>query len=129
MRNCFVACLVAVLGVLAVVQPVQAEQKLVVSIGVETPVGQDPDRPQDNSTAALLDLKLPNVAGPVGLFASGEYKFRRDALFLKEDKFKVGLEAPVGVEGLKVYSYWERRPGINANRYMVGFKYGFTVDY
>lgn len=99
------------------------------SLGIETPIGSTPDRPQDNTPSVLGELHLTNLLGHVGVFTSGQIQTSKGLPFERENKFRVGLEAPVG-GGITAYTYFERRFDLpTANRFMVGARWGFNVPF
>lgn len=106
-----------------------ADHRAYGSLAIETPVGQSPDRPQDNTPTVIGELHLTHLLGPVGAFTSGQIQTKSGLPFQRENKFKVGLEAPVG-GGVSVYSYFERRFDLPAaNRVMIGARYGFNLPF
>jgi hypothetical protein len=106
-----------------------AERTITGSIALETPVGMSPDRAAEDSPTVLGYLKLNNLFGPVGLFGGGKVQTRKGFPWDSENRAYVGLEAPVGNDGLTVYGYAERRFNVNANRFMVGARYNFKTGY
>lgn len=94
------------------------------SVSVETPVGQAPERPQDNSPSVLGDLKLHNVVPHLNLFADGQLQWKKGLPYSTENRARVGLEYEL-YAGVSLYGYGERRFDEDANRYMVGVKYQF----
>ena len=104
------------------------DRHVIGSVGIETPLGS-PDRPQDDTTSLVGDLHLTHLVGPLGVFAAGQLQLHKGFPYDKENKFRVGLEAPLGVSGLTAYTYFERRFDTVDNRFMVGCRWGFNQRY
>lgn len=98
------------------------------SLAIETPIGMTPDRPQDNTPTVLGDLHLTHLIGRIGFVTAGQIQTKSGLPFDRENKWRAGLEAPIG-GGFTVYSYFERRFDVPANRYMVGAKWGFSTPF
>jgi hypothetical protein len=112
------------------VQPCSAANRTVTgSIGIETPIGQAPDRPQDDSPMVKVDLHLNRLIGPLGLYGGANVNTKAGLPWTKENKFWTGFELPIGTQGLVAYSYFERRYNVNANRFMIGCRYNFHAGY
>jgi hypothetical protein len=112
------------------VQPVSAGNHTVTgSIGIETPIGQTPDRPQDDSPMVKLDLHLNRLIGAFGFYGGANVNTKAGLPYMTENKFWTGIELPIGKQGLVAYSYYERRYDVNANRFMIGCRYNFHSGY
>ncbi len=77
----------------------------------------------------LLDLKLSNLIGPVGLFGGAKVNLRDGLPWNVENRFWVGLELPTSNSGFVTYTYFERRWNVNDNRFVVGCRYNFGTAY
>lgn len=97
------------------------------SISLQAPA-LEPDRLQDDSAQVCLDLRLPNVLGPLSLFTRVEHSLRDDFPFTKENKLRLGGDIPLH-GNLSLYSFWERRYSTNENRVVVGCKLSFRGSY
>lgn len=102
------------------------------SIGIETPIGMTPNRPQDNTPTVLGNLHLTHLLGPVGVYGAFQVQTKRGVPYQRENKFQVGVEAPLtslGLTGVTAYSYFERRFDTMDNRFMVGCRWGFSQHF
>jgi hypothetical protein len=107
----------------------QAADRVVTgSIGVETPIGT-PDRRQDDSTQFKLNVNFKNLVGPFNLFGGGLVATKKGLPWAGENRFNIGLELPIGDQGLLAYSYFERRFDLNDNRFVAGVRYNFRSGY
>lgn len=97
-------------------------------LAIETPVGQTPDRPQDNTPAVLGRLEFPRLVGSFGLFAAGKLQTKAGLPYSKENSACVGIEAAV-FHDWTAYTYAERRFDVGANRIMAGVRYNFNVGF
>lgn len=97
-------------------------------LAIETPVGQTPDRPQDNTPSVLGRLEFPRLVGSFGLFAAGKLQTKKGLPYSKENSACVGIEAAV-FHDWTAYTYAERRFDVGANRFMAGVRYNFNVGF
>lgn len=97
------------------------------SIALQAPA-LDPDRLQDDSAQVCLDLRLPNVLGPLSFFTRLEHSLRDDFPYTKENKLRLGGDIPLH-GNLSLYSFWERRYSTDQNRVVVGCKLSFSGTY
>lgn len=125
---CAALLLVGLFSTTVMADPVLGHH-LVGSLSIETPVGMTPDRPQDNTPSVLGDLHVTNLLGPVGVFFAGQIQTKKGLPYDRENKFRTGLELPLGYSGLTVYTYFERRFDTADNRFMVGCRWGFNEGY
>jgi hypothetical protein len=99
-----------------------------VSLAIETPIGQTPDRSSDNTPSVIGRLDLPKLVGPFGAFLGGTLQVKAGLPFSKENRAYVGLEAAIG-GGLTAYTYAERRFDVNDDRFMVGCRWNCDLKF
>lgn len=119
-----VALLVAVAAHADPLAPTTTGAYITGSVAFDTPVISRPDRTVDRSTAFHGCLQLHNAIGPLALNLGGDYQFRPGHAYLGENKFFLGIDAPLG-GGLTPYLNFERRYDVNDNRVVAGVRWSF----
>ena len=97
-------------------------------VSMETPIGQTPTLPDDNSPSILGRLELPRLVGPFGFFVGGNVQLKKGFPYSYDNLAYLGIEAPIG-GGITAYTYAERRFNTNDTRFMAGCRYNFDVGF